>query len=274
VGKSEFTHTLGFDLASKPKTTGFCSIRWGGDGPLLSQLCVGETAEGIELHDKFISNGIKGLYGGFDDGPITKVGIDAPLGWPQPFVEAIASYHAGDQWPLPLDFSRAPFERRETDRFVKEQTGKTALSVSTDRIAYPAMRAAVILSDLASALGPDKVARDGSGLTCEVYPAAALLIWAPEQGGAGGEQGSYKKVGSIRVRLAQVLKDGVGLSDPNGLLAQCEESDDCLDALLSALVARAVETGATLTPPSDETHRLALSEGWIHLPCGPLDALR
>ncbi len=43
------------------------------------------------------------------------------------------------------------------------------LSVSTDRIALPAMGAASLLSRL-----PERAPLDGSGVIVEVYPAAAL----------------------------------------------------------------------------------------------------
>ncbi len=45
----------------------------------------------------------------------------------------------------------------------------------------------------------------------------------------------------------------------------CVDSDDCLDALICAIVARATERGLTEKPPSelrDEAER----EGWIQLP--------
>jgi hypothetical protein len=47
--------------------------------------------------------------------------------------------------------------------------------------------------------------------------------------------------------------------------AACIESDDRLDAVVCALVARAAERGKTV-PPTDEQSRLARIEGWIHLP--------
>jgi len=45
----------------------------------------------------------------------------------------------------------------------------------------------------------------------------------------------------------------------------CVSSDDCLDALICALVARAAAVGVT-TPPTEEQQAEAESEGWIHLP--------
>ncbi|WP_281426239.1 DUF429 domain-containing protein [Miltoncostaea oceani] len=47
--------------------------------------------------------------------------------------------------------------------------------------------------------------------------------------------------------------------------AACAGRHDVLDALVSALVARAVDRGATATPPP-ELAAPALREGWIHVP--------
>lgn len=71
---------------------------------------------------------------------------------------------------------------RHTDRAVHERTGLTPLSVATDRIAHPALRWAGIEARLREQ-GID-TARDGSGLICEVYPAAALRLWHLPQGRA------------------------------------------------------------------------------------------
>ena len=55
--------------------------------------------------------------------------------------------------------------------------------------------------------------------------------------------------------------------------AACVADDDDFDALVSALVARAVEVGATDPIPSGH-HWLAMREGWIHLPAsGNITAL-
>jgi len=62
---------------------------------------------------------------------------------------------------------------RRTDLAIWQMmTGGPPLSVSTDKIALPAMRAAAILSRL-----PQPVALDGSEIVVEVYPAAALKRW-------------------------------------------------------------------------------------------------
>ena len=77
---------------------------------------------------------------------------------------------------------------RETDRVVREATarplrdgedkrrGKRPLSVSTDRIAYTAMRCARILAVVGEADGKP-VDLAGGGRVAEVYPDAALREW-------------------------------------------------------------------------------------------------
>jgi hypothetical protein len=171
------TVTLGIDLASRPDNTALALIDWEGPRATVTTIAGGPGTEEV-LHDKWLVSTMRGMT--YDGGPPSKVAIDAPFGWPKPFVEALASYHAGEGWPELIDNPRAKFERRRTDNFVREHTGKLPLSVSTDRIAYAAMRCATLLSDLERFVGPEGVARDGSGLVAEVYPDPALRLWLPE----------------------------------------------------------------------------------------------
>ncbi len=104
------------------------------------------------------------------------------------------------------------------------------------------MRCAELLVELA---GEGDLDRTGGGLVVEVYPAAALRQW-------GFDPRGYKAT-SQWLELPQ---------EQRVLLAA---SDHLFDALVSALVGRAVELGRTLPVP-DEHRALAASEGWIHLP--------
>jgi hypothetical protein len=99
-----------------------------------------------------------------------------------------------EPWPEILDNSRARFERRATDRFVREHARKLPLSVSTDRIAYCAMRCAVILGELAQHIDVSQLARDGSGMVVEAFPGAALRCWLPAVW-TNGRENSYKGAG-------------------------------------------------------------------------------
>jgi len=269
------TATLGIDLASQAKNTGFCAIEWV-NGRGVVRVLTTASHQGAALHDKFLVTAINGLrLVELGEASISKTGIDAPLGWPEPFVDALAAHHGGEGWPSLIDHGRSAFERRETDRFVHGRSGRTPLSVSTDKIAYPAMRAAVLLADLARRHGPAAVDRSGAGMICEVYPDPALRHWTHGRpDGLVGREG-YKATPLIerRRQLTTILQEGARLSDPEWLLNRCSEDDHCLDALVCALVARASVLGRTLAPRDPETQRLATYEGWIHLPDCDLAAL-
>lgn len=275
--------TFGIDLASQPTNTAICVIAWHGQEASVKSL-IRSRSNGSELDDKFLSDAMRGLRGvdGLDDwGPAgrpVKVAIDAPFGWPDSFVQAVGAHHAGQPWPEVMDKPRDAFERRGTDRFVRAQTGKVPLSVSTDRIAYPAMRNAVILGDLAHHFEPELLARDGSGLVAEAYPDAALRCWlpsfweaAPRDSYKGTSQAAVTRREQITETVLSELGDNFEVSD--AARQACEASDDCLDALVCALVARAVALGQTMSPQDPRQRELALSEGWIHLPSAPLSAL-
>ena len=104
------------------------------------------------------------------------------------------------------------------------------------------------------------MARDGSGKIVEVYPAAALHVWGfPSQGYKG------PKHREARVKLVTLIE---GQRNPrlqlHGVRGACDDSDDVLDALVAALVARAgaLDTSKPIQP--DQRDRAA-REGWIQL---------
>jgi len=191
-----------------------------------------------------------------------KAAIDAPFGWPEPFIRALNSEAA--EWPFGPDQPRAPLERRTTDVLVYRRTGKLPLSVTTDRIAYCAMRCATILGAL-------KSAKDGSGAVVEAYPDAALRCWLPTL--FSGIRQSYKTKNNIDARrrreallaaLLDELGDAFKITDPQRL--GVADSDDCLDALVCSLVAYAAARNRTILPETREHRDLGRIEGWIHLP--------
>lgn len=186
------------------------------------------------------------------------MGVDCPFGWPAAFIEVATAHHSATLAP-PASSGRdwrRPLTMRATDLDVHARTGLTPLSVSADRIAHPALRWAAIAAAL-TADGHD-CARDGSGLIAEVYPAAALHIWKlPHRG--------YKRATNRAARneLLNLLRDAAPWLDLGTYDLICRQSDDALDAVICALIARAVWLGHTLCPPSDSS---ASAEGWIHLP--------
>jgi hypothetical protein len=192
-----------------------------------------------------------------------RAGVDVPFGWPDDFVRFVADHRDGVLRPV-TDTGpgwRRSLALRATDRVVRELTGLNPLSVSTDRIAYPALRWANLAARLAAAGHP--VVPDGGGLACEVYPAAALRTW-------GLPYRSYKKDAHREVRAALVdqLEALAPWLDLNGHREDCLAHDDVLDAVLSALVAREVDLDRTHRPRADLLSS-ARREGWIHVPLGP-----
>jgi predicted nuclease with RNAse H fold len=274
--------TLGIDLASKPKHTALCVIAWEEGAAEVRALAHGRW-DGTTLHDKLLSTAIQGLWGvdgGWGElGRPIKTAIDAPFGWPEPFVQALEAQRRSQPWPEALDNPRERFERRTTDLRVRDVCGKLPLSVSTDRIAYCAMRCAVILGDLARHFEPELLPRDGSGVVAEAYPDAALRSWLPSVWSAARED-SYKGPGeTARRRRERIVTAILGELGPVFAIRPdqrqaCVDSDDCLDAVVCALLARAAERGDTILPETSEEGRLAAVEGWIHLPrAGGLERL-
>ncbi len=186
--------------------------------------------------------------------------IDAPLGWPAGFVQSLAAYGAGGPFPDPGE----DLWLRATDRVVWAAVGRRPLSVSSDRIAYPAVRAARLLSRL----GPGRPAcRDGSDGIIEVYPVGALAAW-------GIDPGRYKRPDALDVRrnLLTALMEALPELDLGGREGVLVATDHALDALVAALVARAHAIGQA-RPPSGHEADLAATEGWIWLPDRPIGLL-
>jgi len=247
--------SLGIDLAAEPPDTAACEITW-----------LADSARGRLYTDRLDDDRLLALIESAD-----KVGIDCPFGWPQPFVNAVASHANAAAWPGRGQLGsshRRTLRYRLTDEVVHQQVGIWPLSVSTDRIGVTAMRCAALLDALAAAGHP--VDRVGGGQVVEVYPAAALKHW-------GLPHNRYKKKEGTIVRgqaLDQLLATLSTLILDGDALDRCRHSDDAFDALVCALVARAAALGLTTPPfPGNRTER-ARVEGWIHLPTSDLRCLQ
>jgi hypothetical protein len=267
VTVNETSGTFGIDLAAQSKNTAVCMIEWDHRG----HGYVHCPAEGVEDHD-LVAQLTRGDY-------ISRIAIDAPFGWPIRFLEAVNAYQETGIWPDEpgMSASQRCMRLRLTDRTVHEDTKITPLSVSTDRIGVVAMRCARLLAKYWAVTGetPD---RSGEGHVLEVYPAAALRCWSISPRDSD-DPGSYKgRDGSSVVRreglLDRIATQTSGwLEIPEKSRSVCVDNDDCLDAFISALVARAAAQNLLEPIPSDVMD-IAQREGWIRLPThGSLRAL-
>jgi predicted nuclease with RNAse H fold len=240
--------TLGVDLASAITNTAACVLEWD-DGPPRLGLLVGRNVS----DDDIVAMARE----------VETTAIDAPFGWPQPFAKAIAAYRGGRPWPR-----RRPegLWLRQTDEHAMAVAGgRPPLSVSSDRIARPAERAARLLTLLG--VGGRAAGRDGSDDVIEVYPAGALRCWGIATAGYKRPDGVAARtqiVEAITSDLDFVLID----EERNALVA----TDHAVDALVASLVARAFALGRVHRPADGEL-TLARVEGWLYLPIGGLGDL-
>jgi len=238
--------TLGIDLASRPKGTAACAIEWLDDRARVAEVACGQDDDALVARIAAAD----------------KVGIDVPFGWPEAFVDAVARFHAGGAWP---ESPVTTLRYRETDRVVAARTGRWPLSVSTDLIGVPTFRAARLLARLAA--GGHAVDRRGAGRLVETYPAAALRIWGFESTGYKRREGRASLTALLQ-RIEARTRGWLDLGEAARRL--CRASDDALDAVVAALVARAAALGLCDGPPAPLAE-VAAREGWIALPAA--DAL-
>ncbi len=143
--------------------------------------------------------------------------------------------------------------------------GPIPLSVSSDRIGRAAMRAAGLLSALATP--GETMDRSGRARIVEVYPAAALRRW-------GYESRRYK--GGLNAETRRTLVDRfLDATSPwlvisNEHRAACAKSDDVFDAVVAALNARAATLPGAVSVPGPDEISDAIVEGWIAVPVGEL----
>ncbi|MGH2725103.1 MAG: DUF429 domain-containing protein [Actinomycetota bacterium] len=244
---------LGIDLAADPVRTGVAILTVGSDS-------VGVTVEAGRGTDE-------ALVELADD--VDVVGVDAPLGWPEPFIEALFLHQRGEPWPAADDpvHQRRLLSKRRTDRFVKEVTGLDSLPVAADRIAAVAMRCARLQTLWAEGWGGLED-RSGTGRLAETYPAAALKLWGLSYRLYKGREKAAERdalVGSLVVTAPWL--------DLARAESACRMSDDALDAVVSGVVALGAKLGVTQPPTAPADVRLAAREGWIHLPTGTLSQL-
>ncbi len=246
--------TAGFDLSSAKERTAAVAIAWDGDGAT-----VAEPARGL---------GDEELVGHL--AAADWIGVDAPFGWPAAMVEAVHGYATTGRWP---GLDKEAFRWRRTEvrarELVAAETGKKAwpLSVSADRLGLTARRTAQ-LRERAFERSGVRFDLAGADRVVEVYPVAALHLWEIERSAykSSRDPGLREAETDARATLLAALEARAPwLRWAPEAREACVESDDALDALLAALVARAAALGLTFPPPAEDAE-LARREGWIHLP--------
>jgi len=227
---------LGIDLASRPERTAAVLLDRRGN-----MLEVRDAREGCT--DDILEELSAAAAG---------VGIDAPLGWPEAFREAVVERTACT-WTLAY---QREVSYRLTDLRIREQTGRWPLSVSTDRIALPAMRAMSLMHR--------KGLTDKSGESgwYEVYPAGSLAVWELPSRGYKADNATGRE---RRALILKGLEKRFGALHPEGLRQRLVATDHLLDALIAGLTAIEAYHGGTVLPSAAEQEQARL-EGWIHLP--------
>ncbi|MBE36671.1 MAG: hypothetical protein CMI16_14130 [Opitutaceae bacterium] len=229
--------TLGIDLASQLENTAVCAIEWTATEAIVRDIKLGCTDVYL---DELIAKA-------------AAVGIDAPLGWPEAFTAAVADW-SHLEWTKEL---RDQMRFRLTDFKVRELHGKWPLSVSSDLIALPAMRAMSLLQR--------HQVTDRSGCSepfFEVYPAASLKAWGFQSQGYKGSKGTAPQ------SRANILDSILSAMPWLKCADLCAKDDNLLDALVAALTTHQAFQKETLRPTTVELPTAA-KEGWIHLPSAP-----
>jgi hypothetical protein len=138
--------TVGVDLSAEPKKTAVAVVEWSPGEALVSSVDLAQTDEDIAAACEHAH----------------KVGIDCPLGWPEPFIDFVTAHRDGKPLKAHDLAGRQDLAYRMTDLVLIDDKSGRPLSVSTDRIGRAAMRAAGLLALLARD-PPDRSGRQRSG---------------------------------------------------------------------------------------------------------------
>ncbi len=193
------------------------------------------------------------VAGWISDKNAALIALDAPLGWPLRLSDSLADHKAG----LPVAVPANQLFRRQTDRYVHEQIGKTPLEIGADRIARTSHSALSMLDKLRVITGrPISLAwrpSFASGLyAIEVFPAATLKahgILIP---------GYMKRDGrDARRALLNYLAWNMKLPQDTSIL---KENVDALDAAICILAGTDFLLSEAMEP---EDMKIAKKEGWI-----------
>ncbi|WP_375499686.1 DUF429 domain-containing protein [uncultured Jatrophihabitans sp.] len=236
--------TVGVDLAASAATTAVAVLDWT-SSPYVVDLV-------LPADDDAVVNACRDA---------TKIGLDCPLGWPEPFVEFVTAHRDGRPVaPAGTVGERRALAYRATDLHC-QTLGMRPLSVSADRIGHAAFRSAALLPRLDA--GTD---RSGAGRVVETYPAGSLRRW-----GDANPHG-YKRSSGItgQARLAAKvawLLDVLPLSFGSDAVERaCTTSDHAFDAVIAGITARLTLEPGAVDPIPIHLRECARVEGWIAVP--------
>lgn len=231
--------TIGIDISSQPLATASCSILWENGQARLES--AEHSVDDARLESLLLE-------------PAAKIGIDVPLGWPDEFIAALVRHRDGAPFG---EADTGVLVRRRTDTWVWRTTQQLPLSVSTDRISYPAMRFARVADRLQGLL----IDRGGSGKVVEVYPAAALRVWKLQYRRYKRDKGR-----DVLAAIVDEIADRCPwFSADDGWTRALIQNDHIFDAFVCALVARAHATARCHPIPAEDAEA-AGREGWIAVP--------
>ena len=240
-------HTLiGIDCATQPARVGLARATLGGGKLRIDAVMLGSELTSIPAT----------IASWFTES--TLLALDAPLGWPAPLAEAIATHSAG----APLRQPRELLFNRHTDRLIHQRIGKKPLDVGADRIARTAHAALTLLAQLGKLNGSSIPLAWIPGAdplaAIETYPAATFLK-------RGCSLRGYKRNDKLGRAAKQAIVDAIDSEaslgvDRDVLLA----NDDALDAVGCVLAGADFLRGQALGPEPN-TIATAKREGWIWL---------
>ena len=233
---------VGIDLSTDPCKCGVCVI----EGRAISHVGHGNTASS---HPDWLLRHCSGA---------STIGIDAPFGWPKPFIDTLRGYEIG----VAFDHDRRRYRLRTTDlwinntlrRHLQRDTAPNPFSVSTDKLGATTMMGTILLHGLFEnfEVSPRHSGYDRAVL--EVYPSASLWAWGLPHRGVD--------VGAT----LEALEDAFDLDVREDKRRQLLGSRHCFDALVAALTAREYANYNTYDPPEDVPEEVLRVEGWIRVP--------
>ena len=227
--------SLGVDLASGTAGTAICVLEWRAAEAQVVSLESDVDDERILL----------------EQSRADVTGIDCPFGWPVAFRQMLLEA-TKRPWSPTL---RLRWRFRFTDRAVHKHLNLWPLSVSSERIAVPAMRCQTLLQRMGV------TDRSGDGRVFEVYPAASLKAWEFRHRRYKGPE----NVDTLQGLVAELASSAGWLRWTPGHVALLSTCDHAFDALIASLTAHAAACGLTSRPRSI-VKDFAKMEGWIALP--------